>query len=194
MPEPVAVGLLEAFSPGLGFQDFKQVASPAAGATATFTVESNNWVRILAATGSLSTDANAANRVFSIDFINARGNTYVRNFWPGVITANTATTAFHWTEQVTDSEWAANTPVKVPVSSIFLPPATSVKWQVDNIQVGDQLTALTLTLERFDTGLLGYGIGYVPAPSVATMEALPKPAPPPKPEQEATIPPFARQG
>ena len=162
MPDSLSFGLTEAYGYGNADQDFVQVTAPAAGSPASFVVEAKNWLRVLAATGSLATDANAANRVFSLDFINARGNTYVRNFWPGVITANTASTAFHWTEQVTDSEWAANTPVKVPVSSIFLPPATTVKWQVDNIQVGDTLTNLSLTIERWPNGPLGMPIGLTP--------------------------------
>ena len=188
MPFPVASGLLEPFAVGIGYQDFVQVTTPAAGANAPFVVESRNWLRVLAAVATLTTDANAANRVLSLDFINARGTTYLRNFAPLVITANTAATVFHWQEQVTTSEWNTNTPVKVPVSSLFLPPATTVQFTLDNKQVGDTLTVLSLTVERFDTGPTGYAIGFTPDPSQTIQEARTAQAIGPKPTERLDFP------
>src|SRR5262249_49241913 len=83
---------------------------PPGRAKAAFTVESRNWLRILAATATLATDANVASRVLSLDFINARGTTYLRNFAPLAITASTPATVFHWSEQLTSSEWNTSTP------------------------------------------------------------------------------------
>lgn len=160
MSFPETRGLLEPFGYGKGYQDWVPVATPAAGANAPFIVEARNWVRVLGATCTVATDANVANRVLSLDFISPRIGTYWRNFPPLVITAGTAATVFHWQEQMTQSEWAANTPVKVPVSSIFLPPATTVQFTLDNKQAGDTLTALLLTVERYDTGPAGYAVGF----------------------------------
>lgn len=172
MSVPESRGLLEPFSYGKGFQDWVVVAAPGAGLNASFTVEARNWLRVLGALATVTTDANVANRVLSLDFVSPRIGTYWRNFAPLAITANTPATVFHWQEQVTDSEWNTNTPVKVPVSSIFLPPATTVQWTLDNKQAGDTLTGLLLTVERFDSGALGYDVGFVTPAQLEAAEDL----------------------
>lgn len=161
MPAPVTAGLLEAFSYGLGYQDFIPLANPAAGANQSFTVDSRNWLRVLGARATLTTDANAANRLLSLDYITGRTQTYLRNQPPVVITAGTTNQAFEWKEQLTGSEWNTNTPVHTPVSSIFLAPGTVIQFTVTNVQVGDQLSGLSLTVERFDTGPSGYPVGFL---------------------------------
>lgn len=161
---PGGEGLLQPFAHGLGYQDIVPVTTPAAGANASFTVEGRNWVRVLAARANLTTDANVANRFVSLDYITARGTTYARNAAGLVVTASTTNQKFEWNAQRTDAQWAANTPVLLPVFPIFLAPGTVVQFTVDSIQATDALTLLTLLIERFDTGSLGYGVGFVPAP------------------------------
>ena len=191
---PVEAGLVEPFGYGLASQDWVPVATPVAGANASFTVEGRNWLRVVAAVATLATDANVANRVFSLDFINARGTTYLRNFAPLVVTAGTAATVFHWQEQVTQSEWAVNTPVKVPVSSLFLPPGTTVQFTVDNKQAGDQISAIFLTVERFTTGPGGYAVGFVPDAPEMLAQAIAQPHLPAKSETTTPFPPASEQG
>ena len=163
MPAPVEKGLLEAFGYGCGVQDFIPVAQPAAGANTSVQVDGRNYWRVLGARATLTTDANVANRLLSLDFINGRSITYMRNQPPVVIIASTTNQAFEWKEQLTGSEWNSNTPVHTPVSSIFLPPGTLVQWTVTAIQAGDQLSGLSLTIERFQVGPYGYEVGWVPA-------------------------------
>jgi hypothetical protein len=135
--------------------DYAFPASPAAGAQLSVTVQGEWWVRVLHARATITTDANAANRLVTLDYVNARSQTIARNGAGVVVTASTTNQAFEWDFQRTVAEWAANTPVFAPLSPLFLDPASSIKFAVDNIQVGDQLASLSLVLEKFPTGPRG---------------------------------------
>jgi hypothetical protein len=158
---PRSEGLLQPFGYGLGYQDFVAIATPAAGANASFTVEGRNLVRIYGARATLTTSATVANRFLSLDYLTARGNTFLRNAAGLVVVASTTNQAFEWNAQRTDDKVVANAPVLLPVFPAFLTPGTVVQFTVDAIQVGDQLTSLSLYVERFDTGSIGYERGYV---------------------------------
>jgi hypothetical protein len=157
-------GILEPFSVGLGYADWIDVAAPAAGATASVSVEGAWYMRVLAARLSLTTDATAANRLVTLDFINARGITYVQNGAAVVVTASTTAQVFQWQIGRTVSEWAANTLVWVPLDEAIMPPGFSVKFNVTNIQATDQISGLRLWVEKFPSGPRGYPQGAVPAP------------------------------
>lgn len=159
---PFTEGLLQPFGYGVGYQDFVPLTTPAAGTNLAFTVESRNWIRVLGARANITTDANAANRFVSLDYINARGVTYMRNAAGLVVTANTTNQKFEWIGQRTDAQWAANTPVLLPVYPVFLPPGTVVQITLDAIQATDQISLASLTVERFDTGNVGVPLGFVP--------------------------------
>lgn len=158
---PVSEGLLQPFAHGAGFQDFISLTTPAAGANLSVTVGGDRIVRVLGARCNITTDANVANRFVSLDYINARAQTMMRNAAGLVVTASTTNQKFEWTAQRTDAQWAANTPVLAPVFPLFLYPGSIVQITLDNIQAGDQISLASLVVERFDTGNLGYGVGYV---------------------------------
>jgi hypothetical protein len=158
---PNAEGLLEPFGHGVGYQDFFTLTSPAAGTNLSFIVESRNWIRLLAAMATITTDANVANRFVSLDFITPRGTTYMRNAGGFVETATNNGVVYAWTEQRTDSAKVAGGSALLPLSSIFLPPGTTVRFTLDAIQATDAITAASLTVERFDTGAIGYTAGFV---------------------------------
>jgi hypothetical protein len=156
-----AKGLLAPFGYGTGYQDFIPLTTPAAGANLSFTVESRALIRILAARCSITTSATVANRFVSLDYLNARGVTQVRNAAGLVLTASTTAQVFEWNSARSRSEWAANTPVLVPVLPMFLAPGEIIQITLDSIQAADQISAASLTVERFDTGSVGYERGYV---------------------------------
>lgn len=133
--------------------DWIDPTSPAAGAALSVTVGGEAYMRVLAARLLITTDANAANRLVSLDYINARGVTYVRNAASVVVTANTTAQAFEWNYQRTLAEWNTNTPVFAPCLNTWLPPGFTVKFAVDAIQVGDQLSGLHLFVQRYPTGI-----------------------------------------
>lgn len=158
---PETAGLVGQFGYGLAFPDWIDVPTPAAGATATYTVPGQYSQRIVAARLSLTTDANAANRLVTLDYVNARGITYVQNGAALVVTANTSAQVFEWHRNRTVSEWAANTLVWAPLLDVFLPPGFRVVFNVANIQVADAISGLRLWVEDFPTGLRGYPRGAV---------------------------------
>lgn len=157
----VTVGLLQPFGWGLGYEDFSDPASPAAGANYTRIVAGQHWERFLSARCLITTDANAANRFVSLDFINARGTTYVRNAASVVVTASTTNQAFEWNISRTIAEWNTNTPVLCPLMSTFLQPAFQLQITVDNIQAGDQISGVHFWMEKWPTGPRGLPEGMV---------------------------------
>lgn len=161
---PGAEGLLQPFAHGLGYQDFIALPQPAAGANLAFTIDGRSTVRVVGARCNVTTDANVANRFVSLDYINARAQTMMRNAAGLVVTASTTNQKFEWNAQRTDAQWAANTPVLLPLFPLFLSPGSVVQITVDSIQAADQISLASLVVERFDTGSLGYGVGFVPYP------------------------------
>jgi hypothetical protein len=140
----------ELFS-GRGLTDWFSVASPAAGANASFTVGGRNvqGLRVLAALATVTLDANAANRLVSLDYIDARSVTRVRNANTGVWTASTSNQVFQWDQAHATSEWNTNTPVFVPLVDVILTPGWLVQLTVDNKQAGDQISAISFVVEAF---------------------------------------------
>lgn len=157
----VTVGLLQPFGWGLGYEDFSDPASPAAGANYVRTVTGGHWERVLAIRCLLTTSATAANRFVSVDFVNARNVTYCRNAAGVIVTASTTNQAFEWNAGRTVSEWAANTPVLVPLFLTFLQPGFQIQITVDNIQTGDQISGVHVWFEKWPTGPRGVPEGMV---------------------------------
>jgi hypothetical protein len=155
----VTEGLVAPFGYGLAYQDWIDVAQPAAGATATVTIGGENYLRVVAARLSITTDANAANRLVTLDYINARNVTYVQNGAAVVVTASTSAQVFEWDANRSVSEWAANTPVWAPLVTEIMPPGFQIKFNVTNIQATDQISSLRLWVERFPSGPRGYPQG-----------------------------------
>lgn len=127
--------------------DFPQVANPAAGANASYDRSYARAFRVLYATATVTTDANAANRQFSLDYL-AGGRTLVRNTPAAVITASTTNLVYIWSMNLALWDGATNAPTLVPLLPLWLPPACSVQFTLDSIQVGDQLSALSLVVEE----------------------------------------------
>lgn len=135
--------------------DWIDPAQPAAGAVYSYTVGGEAWLRVLAARLSITTSATVANRFVSLDYINARGITYVRNGAAAVITASTTAQAFEWNYQRTVSDWNTNTPIFVPCLDTWLPPGFKVQFSVDAIDTTDQISALHLYVQRYASGIEG---------------------------------------
>lgn len=149
----MANALLAPFTQQQGYLAIDSPASPAAGANYSFTVGSLNvsYLRVVAVMATLTTDANVASRLFALDF-KARGATAVRAAATTLILANTSATVFQWDQAHEVSEWNTGTPVFVPLPDLVLSPGWTVQLTVDNIQVGDTITAITFVTERFWPG------------------------------------------
>jgi hypothetical protein len=144
-------GLAAPYDYGAAYPQWVAVTTPAAGATASYTVSGLAGIRPLAARLSLTTDANAANRLVTVDYIDAKGNTWMQNGAGLVVTANTTAQTFVFDAHRTVAEWAANTPVFAPLAPFFLPPSFSVKFNVAAIQATDQISGLSLWFDTFQT-------------------------------------------
>lgn len=159
----VTEGLVQPFGYGLAYPDWLDVASPAAGATASVTVDGRFSLRVLVARLSLTTSADVANRLVTIDYIDGRGVTRAVNGAGVVVTASTTGQAFEFDAHRTVGEWAANTPVFAPLAPWILPPGSVVKFNVTNIDNTDQISGLSLWVEKFPSGARGYPQGPVVA-------------------------------
>jgi hypothetical protein len=136
---------------GRGLTDWFSVANPAAGALASFTVGGRNvqGLRVLVVLFTLTTDANAANRFASLDYIDARAVTRVRNAAPTFVTANTSGQVFQLDQANTAPIWDTGTMVFAPLVDVILTPGWKVQLTVDSIQAGDQLSAVSFVVESF---------------------------------------------
>ncbi len=165
-------GLVGPFGYGPAYPAWINVTTPAAGATASVTVDGRWQARLIGARSSLTTDSNAANRVHTIDYLDNNNVVRLRNGIGTVIPASQTAQAFEWSAQRTLGEWATNTPFFAPLAPWFLPAGWSIRFSLDNVQVGDQLSGLSLWLEQFETGRGGYGIGVVGDPDVTEGQIL----------------------
>jgi hypothetical protein len=159
----VTESLVQPFGYGRAFPDWIDVATPAAGATASVTVAGENSIRVIAARLLITTDANVANRVVTLDYLNARGTTYVQNGASVLVTASTTAQVFEWHRNRSVAEWNTGTPVWSPLLDQILPPGFTIKFNVASIQATDAISGLRLWVERFPTGARGYQQGMVPA-------------------------------
>lgn len=144
-------GFVAPFTSERGYPDFFSPASPAAGANYSFTVGSFNvdFLRVVAVMATLTTDANVANRLFAVDYISGATSTRVRSAATVLITASTSATVFQWDTAHTLSEWNTGTPVFVPLADVILTPGWTVQLTVDNKQVGDTITAISVVVEKY---------------------------------------------
>jgi hypothetical protein len=144
-------GFTAPFTSEQGYTDFFTPASPAAGANYSFTVGglSADWVRIVAARATLTTDSNVADRIFSLDYIIGRGTTVVRNGATALIGASTSAIQFQWDSAHAVSDWNVGTWVFAPLVPLLLTPGYTVQLTVDNKQVGDTITAISFVFEKF---------------------------------------------
>lgn len=161
----VTQGLVQPFGVGLAFIDYPPIVAPAAGANKALTVGGENYVRVLAARATFTPDANAASRLVSLDFINGRAQTVVRNAGAVLFAAASGAQAFEWSLNRTVAEWNTGTPVFIPLAPLFLEPGFTVQFTADSIQVGDTFTNLSLVLERWPTGPRGEPVGVTAPPS-----------------------------
>lgn len=167
----VTEGLVQPFGWGLAYPDWIDVASPSAGSNASVIVDGAWNARILAARATLTTDSNAANRVVTLDYLDARGNVRASSGSAAVVVASTTGQVINWLTGVGGGSSAANSPTWCSLLSIFLYPAMQVRFTVVGIQAGDQLSGLSLWVEKFPTGPTGYPTGanrreYLPEPGI----------------------------
>jgi hypothetical protein len=87
----------------------------------------------------------------TLDYIDAKGTTRLRNGAGLVVTASTTAQAFEWDAHRTVAEWATNTPGVWAGRAVLPAPGWTVKFNVTSIQATDAISGLALWVETFGT-------------------------------------------
>ena len=153
--QSASYGLTQQVTLEAGFTDGASI--PAAGAEFSFVCGDYDFWRLIAIYFEITTDANAANRLVTVQYPQRGGLSPVKDGAGLVITANTTSQQFSGSLTRGVAEWATNTPVFFPLSGLWLEAGRVVKIDVDNIQAGDQLANILLTFDRVAVDPARYG-------------------------------------
>jgi hypothetical protein len=139
----------QAASYGLTEQSTLDPAAPAAGASFTTVLNRYDRHRLVACLFTLTTDANAANRYVTVEYKRGGQTSFVADGAAVVVTANTVAQRYVGALNRGVAEWAAGTDIFFPLSGLWLESGSAISINVAGIQVGDTLTSIELTYDRF---------------------------------------------
>jgi hypothetical protein len=153
-------GLTSEFAHGRAFSEVVPVANPAVATGFTYTVGGSYWERLASLSFVLTSDANAANRAVLLRVKDATGATLIGVPTAAVQIAAKVYTYSYWGDQApaTDAVGLVNAQ---PAPRIFLQPGFTLVVSIGAVQAGDQISAIRVYVERFDTGPEGLPIGVV---------------------------------
>jgi hypothetical protein len=133
-----------------GLPEYVRRDNPAAGAEFTEELGGNYFVRLVSLFVRIVTNATVATRTLRLEYRDAADNVYHVNgnpvTYPASSTEDFAFSAFH-----PHGEWEVSATNLVPLAPLLLPPTHDFHIEVTNIQVGDQLSAISFVWERFYT-------------------------------------------
>lgn len=153
MPRTRAVPTPELDAPPLaryGLPEYTRAVSPAAGANFTQAIGGSFYVRLVTLFARLVTDANVANRTLRLEYLDQQNNVYDVQGNPVTYPAN-STEDYSFSVWQGQGEWEVAATNLVPLHPLLLPPTHSFRILVNSIQVGDQLSRISWTWERFYT-------------------------------------------
>jgi hypothetical protein len=142
--------LTQPFGQGSGYQETFTGVNPAAGASFSLNLSGKYRHRLTHALWTLTTDGNAANRYVTLQLLGGDTNPVWINAAAVTVSAN-STQRFVGDINRGNSEWATNTDVLFPLSPMFLDGGLTLKINVGGIQVGDTLTLIRFTWEKYTT-------------------------------------------
>lgn len=134
---------------GLTEQSTLDGVAPIAGASFSLQFKSYDRHRLVGIVFQLDTDANAANRYVTVEYLIGGANSMMADAAGLVVTASTVAQRFVGQLGRSVGEWAAGTDIFFPLSGLWLETGLVVKINVANIQAGDTLTNIRLTFDRF---------------------------------------------
>jgi len=121
--------------------------APVAGASYTYKVGPWDRMRLVFCTFTLATDANAANRYVTIEYPGINGVSVLADGASVTVSANTSAQRFVGSLRRGPAEWNTNTDVFFPLSGFWAPVGQSIVINIANVQVGDQLSKVTMTFD-----------------------------------------------
>lgn len=159
MPD-VLHGLTSEFAHGRAFSEVIARANPVVATGFTATISANYWERLQGVSFVLTSDSNAANR--SVLLVVKDGSGAVIDAVPpaAVQVASKAYTYVYRPGAVAVNDTVNLVNVQ-DCPRVFLQPAWTIVVTVGSVQAGDQISAVRLYMERYDTGPAGFPIGMV---------------------------------
>jgi hypothetical protein len=157
---PVLHGLTSEFAHGRAFSEVVAVANPSAGGGFTYTISGNYWERLAAVAFQIVTDGNAANRQVLLDFKDGSGAT-IASTASGGTQAATLTRKYSFVPNQGTAPALIGTSFLAPLPVVFLQPEFTMVVSIVSVQAGDQVSAIRVYREAFDTGPQGYPTGLV---------------------------------
>lgn len=135
---------------GLAFEQVILGANPAAGSNFVLTIDAR-WVWVpVSAVFTLTTDANVANRYVTVEYAQDGQNPYAVSGAAVVFTAN-GTQRYAGDRARGVAEWNAGTDVLFGLAAGYLRGGSTFTIRVGSIQVGDTLTKIVLTFDKYPT-------------------------------------------
>ena len=150
--------LLQPFAYGRGYPTLKKVSDPAAGALISQPVPGSRVYRLLSVQVTLATSATVANRVPVLTFLDGDNAEWLRVPAAGSQAAS-LTDVWTWFAGLGTEYTSAAGGQLLPLPDLLIPSGFSLKVDVVNIDVGDQLSSGRFFWEEFPIGGQGYPVG-----------------------------------
>jgi hypothetical protein len=122
--------------------------SPVVATDFTQTVDGAFYARLVGVFVRLVTDGNAANRQVVVEYRDQGANRYDVS-GPNATQAATLTVDYCFSAYAPEEKTAVDGTTIVPLHPLLLLPTDSFRIHVANVQVGDQLSRIRFTWERF---------------------------------------------
>jgi len=144
-----------------GWPELISVKQPAVGATAARKIPGETYEGVLVARATLVTSAAVANRFPALELLDGDGSVIFRVTDPTAVPAGTTRTV-SWVRDIGITQTSGAGFDLMPFSSIVFPPGFQLRWNVDAMDVGDQLSAIKLYVHRIPSAQWAPSTGSTP--------------------------------
>ena len=125
----------------------QSVGNPAVASGFTINVPASEYWHIRCLCFTLTTDANAANRLVSVDLIDG-GSNKIGRFSSGFTQSATLATLYTFSDDLAVYGANAALAIGAPLPEIWLYPGAKLTVNVGSVQAGDQISAINLTVDQ----------------------------------------------
>lgn len=150
--------LLGALGAQQGWQDVIYGAQPAPGANYTYQVAGDTWVRPVAVSATLTTSAVVANRFLQWRVLDANGVVLFSQPASGTVLASSVLDT-NLGGGLTTTPTAVNGLTAGGLADLLVPSGWQLQWRVSGADAADQLSLITLVVQRFPTDAV-QSLGY----------------------------------
>ena len=152
------LGLTEGASLGLGYREFDRYPSPAAGAAFSLKLDAAYDYRILSARATYTTDATVANRYPVLSVVSQDGTVLFAIAASTAVAASSAIT-YQWLSGIGYSSVGDLVNAVLPLADFLISGAYTVSLSATAIDAGDQISGVSLYVEKYPRGPEGYPTG-----------------------------------